>query len=116
MNFRLPPPSPFYRCVHRVIGRPSHRFGVSCRHFVELTLLARDRPLTPGEKFRRSFHFFTCSVCRGFRRQMDSLAALVRASFTDRPAPPPDPGFLEELRRELDRLASGGEAGGNSES
>lgn len=114
MNFRLPPPSPFYRCVHRVIGRPSHRLGISCRHFVELSLAARDRPLTAGEKLRRSFHFFSCSVCRGFQKQMLSLTALVRMSVATREAEQPDPDFLQAVRRELSRVAGESDQSGPS--
>lgn len=105
MNFRLPPPSPFYRRVHRVIGRHSHRLGISCRHFVELSLAARDRHLTAGEKLRRSFHFFSCSVCRGFQRQMLSLTALVRMTVATREVEPPDAEFLRAVRHELTRVA-----------
>jgi hypothetical protein len=106
MNSKLPPPTKFYRRAHRVIGPCFHSLGISCRHFAELTLVSMDRPLTLREKFRRSLHFFSCSVCRGFNRQMDSLTALVRSSFANRETPEPEPEFLSSVRDELTRLSA----------
>lgn len=54
---------------------------------------------------RRRFHFFACSVCRGFQKQMLSLTALVRMSVSSREAEQPDPEFLLAVRRELTRVA-----------
>ena len=81
---------------------------MSCRHFTELTLVAMDRPLTPGEKVRRRFHFVACSVCRGFDRQMKALGPLMRAAFAERPQPSPDPEFLGRLHRELSSISDPG--------
>lgn len=105
MNPKLPPPSPFYRRAHRVIGPCFHSLGLSCRHFADLTLKSMDQPLSFREKFRRRFHFFSCSVCRGFQKQMLSLTALVRMSVATREAEKPDDDFLRAVRQELTRLA-----------
>lgn len=114
MNRNLPPPSPFYRHAHRVIGPCFHRLGLSCRHFADLTLRSMDQRLTPRERIRRRFHFLSCSVCRGFQKQMVSLTALVRLSVATREAEPPDPEFLRTVRQELTRVA--GEAQQNDPS
>ena len=105
MNRNLPPPSPFYRRAHRVIGPCFHRLGISCKHFTDLTLRSMDQPLTLREKFRRRFHFFSCSVCRGFQKQMLSLTALVRMTVATREVEPPDAEFLRAVRHELTRVA-----------
>jgi len=114
MNPKLPPPSPFYRRAHRVIGPCFHRLGLSCRHFADLTLRSMDQPLTFRENIRRRFHFLSCSVCRGFQKQMLSLTALVRMSVATREAEQPDPEFLRAVRQELTRVA--GESGQNDNS
>ncbi len=106
MNPKPPPPKKFYLRAHRVIGPCFHSLGISCRHFAELTLISIDRPLTLREKFRRALHFISCSVCRGFKRQMDSLTALVRSSFANRETPVPEPEFLSSVRNELTRLSA----------
>ena len=114
MNRKLPPPKPFYLRAHRLVGPCFNRLGVSCKHFAELTLRSMDQPLTFREKLRRRFHYFACSVCRGFQKQMLSLAALVRMSVATREADQPDPDFLRAVRQELTRVA--GESGQNDNS
>lgn len=114
MNRNLPPPSPFYRRAHRVIGPCFHRLGLSCRHFTDLTLRSMDQPLTFRERLRRRLHFFSCSVCRGFQKQMLSLTALVRMSVATREAEQPDPDFLRAVRQELTRVAGESEQEGPS--
>lgn len=64
-----------------------------------------DQPLTLRENIRRRFHFLSCSVCRGFQKQMLSLTALVRMSVATREAEQPDPEFLRAVRQELTRVA-----------
>ena len=116
MNRNLPPPSPFYRRAHRVMGPCFHRLGLSCRHFADLTLRSMDQPLTLRENLRRQLHFLSCSVCRGFQKQMLSLTALVRMSVATREAEPPDADFLRAVRQELTRVAGEAEQGDPSNS
>jgi hypothetical protein len=71
-----------------------------------------DQPLTLRENFRRRFHFFSCSVCRGFQKQMLSLTALVRMSVATREAEKPDDDFLRAVRQELTRVAGESEQDG----
>jgi predicted anti-sigma-YlaC factor YlaD len=71
-----------------------------------------DQPLTLRENFRRRFHFLSCSVCRGFQKQMLSLTALVRMSVATREAEQPDPEFLLAVRQELTRVAGESEQSG----
>jgi hypothetical protein len=114
MNGNLPPPKAFYVRAHRVLGPCFHRLGVSCRHFAELTLRSMDQRLTLRERIRRRLHFFSCSVCRGFQKQMLSLTALVRMSVSAREAEQPDPDFLRAVRSELTRVAGESDQNGSS--
>lgn len=116
MNRKLPPPSPFYRRAHRLVGPSFHRLGLSCKHFTDLTLRSMDQPLTFRENVRRRFHYFSCSVCRGFQKQMLSLTALVRMSVATREAEQPDADFLRAVRQELTRVAGEAEQGDPSNS
>lgn len=106
MKSILPPPPESYRRSHKLLGPGLHKLHLSCSHAAEINLQSMDRPLTPGEKVRHWIHYIICPVCRKFEKQMCSLSALVRSSFTEQEPPKPDPGFLSSVRAKLEGIAN----------
>ncbi len=101
MNPDLPPPPDDYCKSHKRLGTGLRKMGLSCGQFAELSLQAMDRPLTRREKLRYRCHFILCAICRNFEKQMHSLPALVRASFSAQEPAKPDPAFLAAVRTKL---------------
>ncbi len=60
-----------------------------------------DRPLGISEKFHRWIHYFMCSVCRKFTKQIASLRLLVKRHVSDLATTKPTDEFLQSLRKEL---------------
>lgn len=101
MKTNLPPPPRDYQKSHQLIGAWMHKHHLSCEHYTHLSISAMDRPLGISEKFHRWIHFFMCSVCRKFTKQIASLRMLVKRHASDLAATKPTDEFLQSLRKEL---------------
>jgi hypothetical protein len=112
MKTNLPPAPEDYRRSHKLLGPALNKLHLSCGHFSELTVLAMDRRLSFGERFRSFVHFCVCGMCRKVVRQMRSLRALVRASVMQEQSRRPDPEFLATLRDKLKEISSGTDSSG----
>jgi hypothetical protein len=100
---QLPPPPIDYQKSHKVIGKWMHKHQLSCQHFTELSLMATDRPLTFRERIRCLTHFFACSICRKFNRQIKVMRHLVKLHVTDLTKTTPSDEFLFKLRENLSK-------------
>ncbi len=63
--------------------------------------MAADRPLGFREQIRCLAHFFACSVCRKFTKQIKVLRHLVKLHVADLSKTPPSEEFLLKLREHL---------------
>lgn len=106
MNPDSVPPPRSYRASHKVLGKPMHGLGLSCRHFAELVVESLDRELTRREAMRYRIHASLCAICRGFRDQMQALRVLVRHAVPEQAVPPLDPDFLASTRAKLEAAAA----------
>jgi hypothetical protein len=106
MKPNLPPAPESYRRSHKLLGPALNKLHLSCSHFSELTVVSMDRKLTFGERLSQIIHFCVCGMCRKVVKQMQSLRALVRASFAEETTRQPDPEFLNNLRGKLKEISS----------
>lgn len=83
------------------MGKWMYKHHLSCQHFTDLSLMAADRPLSLRERIRYVAHFFACSVCRKFTKQIKVLRHLVKLHVADLAKTSPSEEFLRRLRENL---------------